>query len=646
MGGSLWGANRRVNQRATLVDHSKRSHGASQSESRTPLEVLAAEAVSCLNKALSHLKDIWEEIGIPEDQRVQRTNAVKSHVENLLVMMIKEEESLKQRFIKSIQTCRAEMEKLYLELQLPAFEEEQGISMLQLEKNIRTRVEALKNEKAQRMQQLKLLLEQDQDLCDILCSMPYGISPDSVPSPEQLEDFQQHVANQNAEKARRYAEFMDLKKQIILYMEELEHIPETSFEKDVVCEDEDSFCLSRDNITSLKLLICQLEERKAENEAMCESYREKMQQLWDRLQVPQEEREAFNVHMVTSKKRNLEALQAEVQRLEELKLLNIHNVTEAIRSEIAVFWEKCFFSIDQRQDFTPYFSEDFTEELLSLHDAEIQRLKQHYEDHKELFDGVHQWEESWRLFLELEKKATDPARFTNRGGNLLKEEKQRTELHKNLPKLEKKLKAQIDAWEGEQGREFLVNGQKFLQYVEEQWELHRIEKEREKQERHLKKSKQTEEDMLYGTSVRTPTKRRFLGSATPNKSRKVFNATSSISSATSNSTMRSVYGGTVCRSPVPRQPLSANKVPAVRTPGKSKPPHPRLQGCNKENKAQMTGSPLSGMLLTQASPQHNFSITSVPNTYSEFVRDLVNTESVQSSGTCPMPLTPRSSTTS
>lgn len=43
-------------------------------------EVLAAEAVTCLNKALYHLKDIWEEIGIPEDQRLQRTNVVKNHV--------------------------------------------------------------------------------------------------------------------------------------------------------------------------------------------------------------------------------------------------------------------------------------------------------------------------------------------------------------------------------------------------------------------------------------------------------------------------------------------------------------------------------------------------------------------------------------
>lgn len=58
----------------------------------------------------------------------------------------------------------------------------------------------------------------------------------------------------------------------------------------------------------MSLLNPQLEERKTENEAMCEGQREKLQQLWDRLQVPQEEREAFGEHMVTSRKRNLEAV--------------------------------------------------------------------------------------------------------------------------------------------------------------------------------------------------------------------------------------------------------------------------------------------------------------------------------------------------
>lgn len=83
-----------------------------------------------------------------------------------------------------------------------SFQEESGISMLQQEKNIRTQVEALQKEKACRMQQLKLLQEQDHDLCDILCSMPYGISPECVPSLEELEKFTQHISNQNAEKVR------------------------------------------------------------------------------------------------------------------------------------------------------------------------------------------------------------------------------------------------------------------------------------------------------------------------------------------------------------------------------------------------------------------------------------------------------------
>ncbi|XP_016142726.1 protein regulator of cytokinesis 1-like [Sinocyclocheilus grahami] len=183
--------------------------------------------------------------------------------------------------------------------------------------------------------------------------------------------------------------------------------------------------------------------------------------------------------------------------------------------------------------------------------------------------------------------------------------------------LEKKLKAEIEQWEHEQNREFQVNGQKFMQFVTDQWETYRLEKEREKQERQLKKSKQTEEDMVYGTVIRTPTKRRFLGSTTPCKARKL-NATSS--TGTSNSTIRSVFGGTVCHSPISRPPISESKG-NVKTPGHSKPPHQGLLECNKENISHLTGG-VAGMTKVPASPQRNFSINSVASTYSEFQRDL------------------------
>ncbi|XP_026123772.1 protein regulator of cytokinesis 1-like isoform X1 [Carassius auratus] len=581
-------------------------------------ELIAAESVACLNKALCHLKDIWEEIGIPEDQRLERTNVVKNHVKSLLDMMIAEEESLRKRLTTSIEKCQNDLSKLCLELQLPPFQEDRSGTMLQQEKDLRTHLEVMLKEKNERMQALKVLTEQDQDLCDLLCFQPFSISADSVPSLDELEHFRQHISSLTAEKEQRRKEFVTLKKRIILCMDDLDHLPETSFEKDVVCEDEDNFCLSKENLDSLKVLLHQLESRKAENERVCGSYREKIHELWERLQTPQEERDAMCEHMTLSKQRNMEALQAEVERLEELKLKNIQNVTEAIRNEIAVFWDKCFYSTDQRQAFVPYYEEDFSEELLSLHDAEILRLKQYYEDHKDLFEGVHKWEESWRLFLELEEKAKDPTRFTNRGGNLLKEEKQRADLVKGLPKLEKKLKAEIEQWEHEQNREFLVNGQKFMQFVTDQWETYRLEKEREKQERQLKKSKQTEEDMVYGTVIRTPTKRRVLGNTTPCKARKL-NATSS--TGTSNSTIRSVFGGTVCHSPIKRPPISAGKLGNVKTPGHGNPPHQGLLERNKENICHLTGG-VAEMMKVPASPQRNFSINCVAGTYSEFQRDL------------------------
>ncbi|XP_029523208.1 protein regulator of cytokinesis 1-like isoform X2 [Oncorhynchus nerka] len=557
-------------------------------------EIHAAESVECLTRALNRLKDIWEEIGIPEDQRLQRTDVVRKHIKGLLDMMIAEEDSLRKRLMSSIESCRKELDVLCTELQLSPFEEDEGRTMLQLEKDIRSRLEVMMKQKSQRVKELKRLSKQDRELCDIMCSVPFCIDMDTVPSLGQLDSYRSYLNDLTKEKDRRHGEFVGIKRRIIVCMEELDQLPDTSFERDVVCEDEEAFCLSGDNIAALRLLLGQLEDRKTENELVCNSYRSKIQELWERLQVLQEEREGMSDHMVQSRKRNMDALEAECRRLDELKMKNMKSVIEAIRAEVALFWERCFYSLAQRRAFTPYYDVDFTVELLNLHEAELLSLKKHYEDHRELFEGVTRWQDSWTLFLQLEKKVTDPSRFNNRGGNLLKEEKQRADLQKSLPKLEKSLKTQVDLWEEEQSREFLVNGQRFLQYVEEQWELLQLEKERGKNERQLKKNQQIEHDLLYGTVQRTPSKRRLAGTPTPGKARKL-NAASSIYGSTPNGTLRSAFGGTLCQSPALRLPMSASKLP-LRTPscvGRT----PRTVERNKENISHLNGPALSGYHL-------------------------------------------------
>ncbi|KAM4826144.1 protein regulator of cytokinesis 1 isoform 2-T2 [Thomomys bottae] len=556
-------------------------------------EVLAEESVVCLQKALIDLREIWEVIGIPEDQRLQRTEVVKKHIQDLLDRMIAEEESLKERLIKSISVCQKELNTLCSELHVEPFQEEGDVTILQLEKDLRTQVELMRKQKKDRKQELKLLQEQDQELCEILCMSPFDIDSTLVPSLEDLNQLRKHVATLRETKDARREEFVNIKRQIILCMEELEHTPDTSFERDVVCEEEDAFCLSLENIATLQKLLQQLEMRKSQNEALCEGLRAQIHELWDRLQIPEEERETVATLMTGSKAKVRKALQLEVDRLEELKMQNLKKVIEAIRAEVAQYWDQCFYSPEQRQAFAPYYADDFTENLLQQHDAEIVRLKTYYEAHKELFEGVHKWEESWRLFLEFERKASDPSRFTNRGGNLLKEEKQRAKLQKTLPKLEEELKAQIEAWEQAHSQSFVVNGKNFLAYVAEQWEAHQLEKERAKQERQLKNKKQTETEMLYGSAPRTP-KRRGLTPNTPGKVRKLN--TTTMSNATANSSLRPVFGGTMYRSPMSRLPPSGSKPVLSSTCSGKKTPRAGRRGANKEN-VELNGSFLSAGAL-------------------------------------------------
>ncbi|XP_009863192.1 PREDICTED: protein regulator of cytokinesis 1, partial [Apaloderma vittatum] len=100
--------------------------------------VLADKAVSCINRDLAALRDIWEEISIPKEQRLERTSAVKKHIKDLMDDMISEEEGLKKRLLRSIAVCRKELDFVCKELQVERFEVEEETTILQIEKNMHT----------------------------------------------------------------------------------------------------------------------------------------------------------------------------------------------------------------------------------------------------------------------------------------------------------------------------------------------------------------------------------------------------------------------------------------------------------------------------------------------------------------------------
>lgn len=72
--------------------------------------------------------------------------------------------------------------------------------MLQIEKNLRCRLETLQKEKSDRLRELSDLRRQDEELCVTLCDTPYYIPSSTMPSRTQLQELRAHIKKLSEEK--------------------------------------------------------------------------------------------------------------------------------------------------------------------------------------------------------------------------------------------------------------------------------------------------------------------------------------------------------------------------------------------------------------------------------------------------------------
>ena len=87
----------------------------------------------------------------------------------------------------------------------PNLQPEEALTILQVEKTLRLKVDVLTKEKQERMVKLKDLKDKEQRLCDLLCTTPYYIPSGTVPTAEQLETLQEHIDSLTIERVRTTA---------------------------------------------------------------------------------------------------------------------------------------------------------------------------------------------------------------------------------------------------------------------------------------------------------------------------------------------------------------------------------------------------------------------------------------------------------
>jgi len=469
--------------------------------------------------------------------------------------------------------------KLSKEMGVRYDEPDPSLSLLSLQKAVKAEAKKLEVMKEERMKEVLKLKNEDEDLCMKLSMDPYFISNTTVPTTAQLDGLKDHIRRMEELKFDREEQFITMKETILSLYEELEEEPFSDMEREIACEDTERFTLSANNLTEVGNILRMLQNQVKSNQKHHLAMVEKIESLYDRLRLDMTEKYQFlSLHQGHGKS-VLSEMKLEIDRLEEIKKANIEQFINNLRNELHVIWDQCFYSPEQRDAFQALHCIDFTEELLEEHEAELGRMQEYLAQNKDLFVRVAQRQEVWAKFMELERRAKDPARLMNsRGNQLLLEEKERNKVNKQLPRIEQELHDLIDQWEKEHGKEFKVNGKSFAVFIEHQKEEHVHSLEMEKMAREKAKKENLLHETRFGAKPSTPAKLRSLNSTkTPRKlaSTPLSKASAStshlvrkVSSAVSS--IRSPRAGRIAKGTSPRFGTAVNKNKKVTELAKAK----------------------------------------------------------------------------
>ncbi|XP_035212870.1 protein regulator of cytokinesis 1-like [Stegodyphus dumicola] len=483
-----------------------RTSVAGSASEETILEKIKNDLCLKIESSFNKLSFIWNEFGIDGEQKSQRAKVVSDHIQNLLRDIIEEENGFYEDIKQRIQNYKKQILELAQLLNIPANDVVEG-SLIQTEERLRIEVENLFKLKHKRIKAFKDLRSEESKYCKRLGLPPLNISTASgLASEKDMHELQQHITMLILEKDKRLKKYYSFRKELTTILETTEMSPETSLEKNIISGKEDSILLSDETMKALEDIVCKVQNKKAGLEARKKELMDKLTTLWQRLNVNEYEKELFLSQHADCRVKTIESIEKEVQKYEEIKKQNIQSYVENLRKELEGLWDRCFVSETQRQQFHPFTTMEFNDEILEAHDMEVEKWRSFYKDTENIVNKIAKRQKLWDLLIAFENKSSDPNRYKNRGGNLLQEEKERRRLQRDLPALENEIFNDIEEYEAQKGKPFLYFGLDFREFINRQWEDRINQKENEKIMRHKMRSQIGNE-----TTLRTPGKRLLPG---------------------------------------------------------------------------------------------------------------------------------------
>ena len=233
--------------------------------------------------------------------------------------------------------------------------------------------------------------------------------------------------------------------------------------------------LHEDDIARLRSKHARLAEEKRNREKRLRDLKAAVEALWEKLGVDGAETKPFLNSNRGCGVRQINEFEDELARLNELKRQNMHLFVEDARVKLQDLWDALYFCEDEMLEFTPAFSDVYSDALLEAHEREVARLEALKEQRGPILALVDRHKSLVKEREDLTASSQDASRLMARGqkgekrdpGKLLREEKSRKRIAKELPKLTIEVRKALDGWEDEYGRPFLVHGERYLDEMDD-----------------------------------------------------------------------------------------------------------------------------------------------------------------------------------
>lgn len=237
-----------------------------------------------------------------------------------------------------------------------------------------------------------------------------------------------------------------------------------------------AFGLERSKLLYLQKLMHTLTHLRDSKQKKWNYYMSACQRLWDKLCESPQFISHFQQENSSLSETSLVNLKMELNRLYMKRSEFIGSFIVDAQKEIAEYQSLLLYSDSQRQafDYFDYNADDDSddkEQILNLHEAELNRLREEYESKKtilELYKELNEYLDDQKF---LEESSKDSSRLLQKDSCkiLMKEERIRKTIHRNLPRVIKALKEEVIQFNKTmiscEKKPFSINGQDLYEKV-------------------------------------------------------------------------------------------------------------------------------------------------------------------------------------